>query len=376
MSSWFFKILLKGKEVDSSFYNDLISIQVEDNDRFADVFSMQLRSSGLDGDWKYFDDERLQLFNNISIKVGFSNGSYDYLIDGYITNILVQFDPVGQKSIIEIKGMDPTCLMNLEEKVVRWSNVTDSEIAKRIFDSYGFASEIDETSVEHKEDKTIVMQRTTDIKLLKSLASKNGFECFVEKDSKQDKIVGYFRKPVLDTTPQKSLSLFFGEKSNVTKLEIYVDSLRPLSAQSWQVDAFEGSSDLSSTESISMSHLGSKTLSDLIKTKISSLSKPSVSPSRILLDSVTTDTREVQSLNRALFDESSWFVKVIGEVNGPAYESILKAKKLVLLRGAGDLYSGTYYVSKVIHIITTEKYVQRFEAKRNALGLTGKEKFE
>jgi len=38
--------------------------------------------------------------------------------------------------------------------------------------------------------------------------------------------------------------------------------------------------------------------------------------------------------------------------------------------------TGKYYVTKVLHILTKEKYVQKFEARRNALELDGSEEFE
>src|SRR5215831_199085 len=196
-SDWFYSLIIKGHEVDRSLYNDIVSIVVEDNDRFADTFVIRVSTNKLpNGDWQYLNDERFQLFNNVIIKVGFSNGVKEYLIDGYVTNMLLKFGSGGQQqSYLEVRGMDPTCIMNLEEKVVNWTNVSDSEIAKRIFSSYGFDAKVDDTPVEHKEDQKIVMQRGTDIQLLKSLAKRNGFECFIQKDSITDKIVGYFVEP-------------------------------------------------------------------------------------------------------------------------------------------------------------------------------------
>ena len=36
--NWFYKVIIEGHEVDNSIYNDIVSIVVEDNDRFADTF--------------------------------------------------------------------------------------------------------------------------------------------------------------------------------------------------------------------------------------------------------------------------------------------------------------------------------------------------
>ena len=219
MGDFFYKLMIEGRDVNASLYEDVVSVEVEDNDRFADTFTITVASSKLpNGDWEYFQDARFQLFNNIAIKVGFSNGEQEYLIDGYITSMMLRFDPVQDQSILEIKGMDPTCLMNLEDKVVKWANISDGEIARRIFSNYGFVPEVEDTPIEHREDSRAMMQRGTDIQFLKMLAKRNGFECYVQKDIKTDRMVGYFRKPVLDTRPQKTISALFGEESDVARL--------------------------------------------------------------------------------------------------------------------------------------------------------------
>lgn len=375
-ANWFYKVIIEGHEVDNSIYKDIVSIVVEDNDRFADTFSIRLSTSKLpNGDWQYLGDNKFQLFNNIIVKVGFSNGVSEYLINGYITNVMLRFGAGGQQSYLELRGMDPTCIMNLEEKVVSWANVSDSEIARRIFDSYDFEAKVDPTPIEHREDQKTVMQRGTDIQLLKSLAKRNGFECFVQKDTRTEKIIGYFRKPILESTPQKTISVFFEEKSDIRSLDVFVDSLRPLSVQSQQIDVSENSSNEASVDSSSLPKLGQKTLSDLIRSKIERISKPRSSPSRNLMSTIALDPRELQNLCKSLYDEASWFVNIRAEVNSIAYESVLKSKGLVLIRGAGEIYSGTCYISKVTHLITNETYLQKVEAKRNAVGLIGNERF-
>ena len=49
------------------------------------------------------------------------------------------------------------------------------------------------------------------------------------------------------------------------------------------------------------------------------------------------------------------------------YGNILKARKLVGVRGAGIVFDGLYYVSKVTHSIKRGEYKQSFELKRNGL---------
>ena len=43
------------------------------------------------------------------------------------------------------------------------------------------------------------------------------------------------------------------------------------------------------------------------------------------------------------------------------------------VRGAGRVYNGSYFVTRVTHTITDDGYTQRFEARRNAVTMTGAE---
>jgi hypothetical protein len=45
----------------------------------------------------------------------------------------------------------------------------------------------------------------------------------------------------------------------------------------------------------------------------------------------------------------------------------------VNVRGAGRLFNGTYYLTRVLHAIRPGGYLQQFEAERNAVTMTGAE---
>jgi hypothetical protein len=83
----------------------------------------------------------------------------------------------------------------------------------------------------------------------------------------------------------------------------------------------------------------------------------------------------LQTYAQGVVDRSTWAISAEGELNTVAYGGLLRAKRTVLVRGAGSLYSGTYFVERVLHTFTGSGYTQRFTLKRNALGLTGAEDF-
>ena len=99
-------------------------------------------------------------------------------------------------------------------------------------------------------------------------------------------------------------------------------------------------------------------------------------PKIVLSRHVVSEPQFMEAIARSVFDDGSWFISAKGSINAEAYGQILKAKKLVLIKGTDDAFSGKYYVSKVIHIFKPGSYVQEFKAKRNAMSVEGSEGFE
>lgn len=60
-------------------------------------------------------------------------------------------------------------------------------------------------------------------------------------------------------------------------------------------------------------------------------------------------------------------VTATGSLNVLRYGQVLKARKLVGVRGAGDAFNGLYYVREVKHNLKRGEYTQDFELSRNGL---------
>jgi hypothetical protein len=56
-----------------------------------------------------------------------------------------------------------------------------------------------------------------------------------------------------------------------------------------------------------------------------------------------------------------------GSLNVLRYGRVLKARKLVGVRGAGIAFDGLYYVRRVTHNLKRGEYTQDFELSRNGL---------
>jgi hypothetical protein len=69
----------------------------------------------------------------------------------------------------------------------------------------------------------------------------------------------------------------------------------------------------------------------------------------------------------AAASRSSDAVRAEGQLDVPRYGRVLKARRLVGVRGAGEAFDGLYYVRKVTHQIQRGQYKQSFTLSRNAL---------
>lgn len=349
-------------EKQGSLIPDLIRIEVEEEVDAASVFRVELALTvERDGKWRYIDEKLFQVWNRLSIEAGYPDSGVETLIDGYITHVNVNLSNDAEESTLEISGMDASALMDLEEKQLAWSNKKDSEIAQQIFLSYGLSYEIEDTVVRPQETVVTTLQTESDIRFLRRLAARNGFECTL-RGSK-----GYFRSPTLDLPPQKILAIRFGGETNLTSLRFRVDGTPASDLTIRRIDPFEKQEAKETMSESPRRKLGAKGLADL---------QSSARKGRLLLkNQIAASSEEMRGRLREAYRGGDRFVHVEGEIDARVYRAVLRSKRLVTIKGAGEQYSGRYYVTRVRHLFTLDGYTQSFEGARNGVGLTGDEVF-
>lgn len=350
-------------EEHNDLYPDIVSVEVEEDERLAGVFNIRLAIRlQKDGTWTWIDEERLSLWNKVSISAGFADNVVE-AITGYITQIKPYFDEELSQCYLDVKGMDGSVLMNTEEKLKGWPNKKDSDIATEIFTDYGFTPEVEDTEVIHDEAISTIIQRETDIQFLRRLARRNGFDCFVANTT------GYFRPPQLSGKSQKILAVQFGTESNLAYFRVESNVLQPTIVEMHQLDLLTKENRDVTVDSTQQKRLGLTSASDLYSAE--------VEPAKLFMKHTLTNGQPaMQALCQGLYDDAEWLVQGEGEIVGSLYKDVLKARELVTIKGVGKTYSGVYYVTKVKHVFTDSGYTQSFNVKRNALNPDGSEDFE
>jgi hypothetical protein len=84
-------------------------------------------------------------------------------------------------------------------------------------------------------------------------------------------------------------------------------------------------------------------------------------------DTAKLNPVQAAAIGMAKASKSSDAITASGSLDVTRYGHILKARKLVSLRGAGLAFNGLYYVSSVTHNISRGEYKQEFSLTRNGL---------
>jgi phage protein D len=347
-------------------------------------FAVRFRSTqGPNGEWSLLSDQRFAPFLPMGVSLGFtgagggplgsSGGGLDTLVEGYVTGAEVSL--TGSDVRFDVLGQDPWAVLDTEEKVLAWPDLSDSDIARQILAGAGIDADITPTSSVRQADDVLVVQRGTDASMLRELARRNGYVCrFTVADGRTG---CRFGPPQLDGSPQPELAVRFGTGSNLRTFEAALDGRRPLTIRAAQVGALSRDIVEAEASDPSLRFTGRTGLADLAAPGLARAAVPLRAHGTLLLAATPgDDPAELNRHAQAARDEAAWFVEARGEVNADAYGHVLRAGRTVLVKGAGSRHSGVYYVTSVVHRMRPDgEYTQRFEARRTAVGLDGSESF-
>lgn len=363
-----YQLTIDGRPAPSDVVGLIRQIEFEDHADLADMLRIKLaisvRQNG--SGWILLDDSLFTRLAELRFSLTVGSGAAIPLIQAYVIDTDAQFSNDPNSSVLTVTAMDPTVLMHLEEKVKAWPNMSDSDAASAIFSdpAYNFTPVVDSTGLTHQDTDHTLMQRGTDIQFVKMLADRNGYECYVELNPSSGDVEGHFHAPRHTQPPQGVLTVNMGEATNVNQFRSRYDMLGATTADATTIEADSGSDQNGSANQASLTALGSTPPT------------AGAQPRKVLLSQLGMgQAAEVQRYAQAVVDRSAWSIVAEGELNTVAYGGVLQAKRPVMVRGAGQTLSGAYYVEKVLLTIGGDgSCTQRFTLRRNAVGLTGRER--
>ena len=283
--------------------------------------------------------------------------SLEPLIDGVIYHHEIASSNEPGMSTLTVKGSDISALLNLEEKNADYKNQSDSTIVNEVLKSYarfGISPQAMPTTDVPSESERVLHQHETDLDFIRRLAGRNGFVFYIEPLT-LGTTMAYFGREHRLGMPQPALSMDLGTATNVNSLSFTNDALAPIGTRG------------SFLEPITKISIPIPPLPSL---QVPPLAGSPAAARRTTLMRRTANQNPGQAATTALAatTRAADGVAATGQVDTVRYGSVLRARRLVGVRGAGLRNDGTYKVSKVTHEIKPGEYTQDFELKREGTG--------
>lgn len=289
------------------------------------------------------------------------NGKATVLMDGVVTDHDLQLNKGGEQSLLTLSGKDLSILMdNYDFSFIPYPATPHEGQVALVLAKYLALGVIPLIIPRILPDipiptNHIPYQLGTDLSYVILLAQKAGYVFYLEPGPNPGQSIAYWGPQVKVGVPQPPLSINMDNHTNVDKLDFKFNNAK-----------YE---------------LSSYFYYDELSKAVIPIPIPPIDPLNPPLGVLPPFPQKLKPINhlakksipRALMEgmataaELSEVVTAKGSLDVLRYGHILKARKLVGVRGAGLAYDGLYYVKSVTHEIERGKYTQSFSLSRNGL---------
>jgi hypothetical protein len=320
------------------------------------------------GDWSTLLIDPFKPMMPIGIRIGTGGVPLPLaVLNGFATAQRARFAE-GGKSVLEIRGIDITAVMNLEEKAKAWTGLPDGAIAAALFGQYAVVPKVTMTAPRVVEPMGSTVQRGTDIRFLRRLARRNGFDCYVQPEPITGLDTGYFGPPTTAGVASAVINVNMGSLTNVRDLEVRYDMARPTLAMALGLDT-----------ATKAPGVGVAPVSKLVPMGIEPATLRAVAGAGVagsmpmirLAETGGATVAELQPSSQATVDRASFAVTVEGTTDESV--GVLRPGALIAVRGIGRLFNGLYQTTRCRVSVVDGHFEQRFTARRNAVTMTGTE---
>jgi len=281
----------------------------------------------------------------------------EVLIDGIITHH--QLDPGTGRggATLTVMGRSLAAAMDFDERNDQYPNQPDSVIVMRLIAEYaqfGLIPAVTPTFNIPIMINRIPRQHETDLRCIERLAADNGFVFYIEPVTFLVNRAYWGPENRLGI-PQSSLTTNMGAWDNVKRLNFSNDALAPVGTRTTIV------------EPITKMAIPIPPLPSL---KLPPLASRPARPLRTTMERNAANRSPAEAATSiiASVTGSPDAVTAEGELDAVRYGSVLRARRLVGVRGAGLSYNGFYYVRRVSHTIEHGSYTQSFSLSREGTG--------
>ncbi|NJP11709.1 MAG: hypothetical protein HC866_21415 [Leptolyngbyaceae cyanobacterium RU_5_1] len=290
--------------------------------------------------------------------------SFETLINGVITHHQITPSHEPGLSTLTVMGRDLTLLLDLEDANQEYRNQPDNVITTRVLTNYIPHGIIPATIIPTADIPLelfrIPRQHETDLQLIQRLAEHNGYVFYLEPIA-LGVSNAYWGPDTRIGIPQAPLTLNMGSSTNLTSLNFSNDALAPVSTEGRVLE-------LITRQIVPMPSVPSLRIPPLAR-------EPIRAQRRVQLRQIANrNPAQAAAIASATVSNAPEPVRAEGELDTVQYGHVLRARRLVGVRGAGSSYNGNYYVQRVTHAIAIGhqaaigQYTQQFTLRREGIG--------
>lgn len=364
-------VMLDEKRIDAAVLGLLSRLEVRESDDDPTVAALRFNLAQTpEGHVTPIDDALFSPGAKLAVEVEAPGSRNARLFDGYVTHVRPHFEAIESNCYVEIIAMDAAALLDVEERVASYPDMTDAEAAEEIFGRYNIPFSGEATVARHEATKQRLVQRGTDWAFVRRLSRRNGFVCYLEPDEASGAVTAYFRPRQISGTPQADLTIL-REGANLTWIDFQLLMTGPARVKGAAIDPIEKRL-VRADGAPSLDALGEALLDGAIESGWKGAGAAEVAA--LLRDPPPLDAA-ITAAGAAETDRALFAVEARGELDPALYRGLLRARRPVLVKGVGALFAGAYYVRAVRSTLDEGVLRQTFVAERNATGQSGKEGF-
>jgi len=364
-------VTLDDRRLDASVLGLLSRLEVRESDVDPTIAALRFNlSQTAEGAFSPIDDALFSPGARLSIDIEAPGSNDARIFAGYLTHIRPHFEGIESNCYVEILAMDAAVLLDAEERVASYPDMTDAEAAEEIFGRYTIAFSGEPTGARHEANKQLLVQRGTDWEFVRRLARRNGYVCYLEPDPTTGAVTAHFKPRAVLDTPQADLTIL-REGANLAWVDFQFLTTGPVRVKGAAIDPLDKRL-LRAEGEPSLAPLGEALLTDDIEGGLTGAGAKGVTA---LLREPPPLEAALQAASAGATDRALFAIEARGEVDPALYRGLLRARRPVLVKGVGRLFAGSYYVRAVRTTLEEGALHQSFVAERNASGLSGTEEF-
>jgi hypothetical protein len=283
------------------------------------------------------------------------------ICDGVVTRQEMSPSNEAGQSTLTLTGEDLSVLMDVVEMKLPYPAMPDTAKIAAILSKYAMFGIIPMVMPPLVDTVQIPIdgyesQTGTDLSYINELASRCGYTFYVEPGPAPLTSIAYFGRDVRIPIPQPALSVNMDWATNVDSLSFSLDGL------SKQITVITILDPITKKVPIPIPLPNIDVLKPPLGARL-------LLPPMLLFSNEMANLTPDEAAKRAfgLARKGADPISGNGSLSVPRYGSILRARLLVGVRGAGISYDGLYYVESVTHSIKRGEYKQNFTLSRDGL---------